>query len=230
MIRVLIVGDVRLYREGIERALRDYASIDVVGTASEHQAAIAATRARKPDIVLFDYAMRDSLSCVRGLLACVPGVRVVLLTVPEVTAEVIACAEAGVVGYVTRESSIDDLVRSIEAAQRDELCCSPRIAGALFQSLSIRTSRSSETAAVLALTPRESAVLERIEKGLTNKEIAVALGIEVATVKNHVHNLLEKMNVQRRGEAAARFRQRAPDREMRAGAVAEAQTAGQAGL
>ena len=208
MIRVVIAGDVRLYREGIEQALRNHPSIQVVATASQHDETIAATRSLRPDIVLLDRSMNNSLALVRDVVACVPETGVILLTVPDNAGEVVACAEAGVVGYVTRDGSIEDLVRAIEAAQRDELCCSPKVAGALLRRVSILASQNPEGNLIAALTPREAVVLEHIEKGLTNKEIANALGVEVATVKNHVHSLLEKLQVERRGEAAALFRRR----------------------
>jgi two-component system, NarL family, nitrate/nitrite response regulator NarL len=218
MIRVVIVSDVRIYREGLAQAVREHPPMSVVGTASAYEQALDMTRSQKPDIVLLDHGIPEGVELVRQIVASLPGVHIVLLTVPNIAAEVLPYAEAGVVGYVTREESIDDLFRAIEAAQRDELCCSPQIAGALLRrisTLAAKTTESSPGISLADLTRREALVLEHIEKGLTNKEIAVTLGVEVATVKNHVHNLLAKLRVERRGEAAALFRRRSSTRQKR---------------
>ncbi len=132
------------------------------------------------------------------------------LAVSEVESDVLAWAEAGVVGYVPREASLEDLVSTIEAVVRGELRCSPRIAATLFRRVTKLSANRRHTPQGIHLTPRELEILDLIDHGLSNKQIAGKLGIEVATVKNHVHNILEKLQVNRRGEAAARMRSRLP--------------------
>jgi DNA-binding NarL/FixJ family response regulator len=205
-IRVLIVGDIRLYREGLERVLRRVEHITIVGTASDREEVIQRAHTLNPDVVLLDMAMSEAHATVQQITQTVPHVKVVALTVPEIDREVIACAEAGVVGYVTRDGSLYDVIQSIDAAAKGELRCSGRIAATLLRRITVLAAGRHATGPVECLTGRESRILELVERGLSNKEIARELCIEVATVKNHVHHILEKLGVHRRGEAAAIMR------------------------
>lgn len=206
MIRVLMVAHIRLYREGLADMLREEPRIEVVGTASGADEALAALREQEPDVVLLDMAIPDNVWLVRALVAAVPGTKVVALAVPEVEREVLACAEAGVAGYVTREGSIEDVVAAVESVARGEMLCSPRMAATLLQRVATLALERSPQSIEARLTRREIEILDLIDQGLSNKEIARRLTIELSTVKNHVHNVLEKLNVSRRAEAAARVR------------------------
>lgn len=205
-IRVLIVGDIRLYREGLERVLRKAELITVVGTASGRGEATQRVQALNPDVVLLDMAMAEAHVAIQEIAHIASDVKVVALTVPEIDSEVIACAEAGVAGYVTRQGSLNDVIQSIEAAAKGELRCSGRIAASLLRRVTVLAAERSATGPVERLTGRESRILQLVDQGLSNKEIARELCIEVTTVKNHVHNILEKLGVHRRGEAAAVMR------------------------
>jgi len=121
---------------------------------------------------------------------------------------VIACAEAGVSGYVTREASLDELTGVVESVARGESPCSPRISALLLRRVAETAGRRTETDAARRLTRREAEIVGLIDEGLSNKQIAGRLSIELATVKNHVHSILEKLQVERRAEAAARVRSR----------------------
>jgi two-component system nitrate/nitrite response regulator NarL len=203
MTRVLIVAEIRLYREGLAEMLQQEPGIGVVGVAAGADEAVRALRAECPDVVLLDMAIQDNAWLIRALIAAVPGTRVVALAVPEIEREVLACAEAGVAGYVTRDGSIEDVVAAVESAARGELLCSPRIAATLFQRVAtLALERAGETIES-RLTNRELEILDLIDQGLSNKEIARRLTIELSTVKNHVHNILDKLKVNRRAEAAA---------------------------
>jgi DNA-binding NarL/FixJ family response regulator len=152
-------------------------------------------------------AMPDSLAAVRELAAMPAHAKIVAFAVAEVDEVVLACAEAGVASYVPRDASIEDLVASVHRAARGEMLCSPRIAATLFRRVAALAAEvQPAAAAAVLLTRREREIVELIDGGLSNKEIAQRLSIEVATVKNHVHNLLEKLHVHRRGQAAARVR------------------------
>src|SRR6266699_2074321 len=206
MIRVLIVGDVRLYREGLAQILDRNPRIQASGTAATRGAAVASARDMRPDIVLLDMAMPESGETVQDLAEVDSGLKVVAIGLAEAEGSVLSCAEMGVAGYVPREGSLEDLVAAVESVGRGELLCSPRIAGTLLRrlaSLALERGTESESA---KLTRREKEVMGLIDRGLSNKDIARELGIELATVKNHVHNILEKLQVHRRGEAAARVR------------------------
>lgn len=207
MISVLIVAEIRLYREGLAEMLGAEPGIEIVGTAAGADAAVRMLRSLAPDIVLLDMAIPDNAWLVRALVAAVPGTRVVALAVPEIGREVLACAEAGVAGYVTRDASIEDVVAAVESAARGEVLCSPRIVATLFERIATLALERSPASIESRLTSRELEILDLIDQGLSNKEIARRLTIELSTVKNHVHNILEKLNVSRRGEAAARHRQ-----------------------
>lgn len=203
--RTLIVSDVRLYRDGLAVSLNQDERISVVDSCADFDRACEVVASREVQVVLLDTGMHDALDFARHLLQARPEVRIVGVAVNETSADIVACAEAGLSGYVPRDGSIADTITAIVDATQNELRCSPRIAAALFRHLS----NSAATFADLpqpALTPREREVATLIDRGMSNKEIAQRLSISTATVKNHVHNLLEKLQVRRRGDAAAHLR------------------------
>ena len=213
MTRVLIVSDIRLYRDGLVEILRECDRIRVVGAVSNGRDTLPAVAELEPEVVLLDMALPENLATVSAVARTVPDVNVVALGVPE--QEVIACAEAGISGFVPRDGSVDDVLAAVVSAVRGELTCSPRIARGLLRRVTTLAGRSGPPEEPYRLTPRESEIAHLIERGLSNKEIALKLRIEVSTVKNHVHNILERLNVNRRGEAAARLRSLPPQRVVR---------------
>ena len=207
-IRVLIVSDVRLFRDGLALVLgRESDEIASIGQASDVATAAAAVRETEPDVVLLDGAMADAAWAVAELTAADRDARVVVLSVRENELEVIEYAEAGVAGYVTRDADAAVLCQTIEAVDRGETLCSPQLAALLLRRVASLASERAGAHVHAHLTVRELEVVALIDRGLSNKEIAQALGIEVATVKNHVHNILDKLGVHRRAEAAAALRE-----------------------
>jgi DNA-binding NarL/FixJ family response regulator len=154
-------------------------------------------------VVLIDAASPASLDAVNALAGAAPAARIVALAVAEREPDVVACAEAGMAAYVPREASVDELLRTLARVREGEVACPPRIAGGLFRRLAAHAAEHSRRGPAPALTRREAEILELLGEGLSNKEIARRLCIQVATVKNHVHSILDKLNVRRRGEAAA---------------------------
>ncbi len=205
VMRVLILAEVGFYREALAGSLGRDPRFEVVGVAAALEQALAGVEDHWPDIVLVDMPATVSAGAVRALSRAAPRVKVIALGVPEVGGDVIALAEAGASGYVGRDGSTEDLAATIESVARGEMLCSPEVAGTLFRRLGALAERRVEVL-VGRLTARELDVLRLIEEGLSNKEIARALSIELPTVKNHVHSILEKLNVRRRTEAAARAR------------------------
>jgi len=205
IIRVLVVSDVRLYRDGLAQIFADERRLSVVGTAADVPAAARLAAEHHPDVALVDMAMPQSAAAVRGIAAIAPGVKVVALGIRENEQDLIACAEAGVAGYVPRAASVPDLVTVLEGVGRGELLCSAHTAASLWRRVAALAARAGRTLEENTLTRREREIGTLIEAGLSNKDIAIRLGIEVATVKNHVHSLLEKLQVHRRGQAAARL-------------------------
>jgi DNA-binding NarL/FixJ family response regulator len=128
----------------------------------------------------------------------------VALAIHEEDAEVIACAEVGVAGYVPRDGSVQDAVDVILAVARGEARCSPRIVGSLLRRIAALAAerQGNGHAAPPGLTAREAEILTLLQQGLPNKTISRRLGIELATVKNHVHSIFGKLGLRRRAEAA----------------------------
>jgi two-component system, NarL family, nitrate/nitrite response regulator NarL len=205
-IGVLIVVGVCLYREGLGRALSAQEGFRLVGSTRNLVEACEAIARLRPDVVLLDPATDPEFAIVELTAEISSETRVVALGVREVEQDVLRCAEAGIAAYVPREASIAELVAVIESAARGELRCSPSIAASLFRRVALLTDSGGPSSPAVLLTPRERQIASLIDEGLSNKQIAQRLQIGVSTVKNHVHNLLKKLNTSRRGVAAARYR------------------------
>jgi len=145
--------------------------------------------------------MSDAFAAARQLGRAAVTSRIVALGMPESEAEVLNCAQLGIAGYVTREASIDELLAAVEATARGEVHCSPKIAGSLFRKIASLSTPQSNNTQANALTARESQILRLLQQGLSNKMISRSLGIELPTVKNHVHSILAKLGIHRRTEA-----------------------------
>ena len=204
-INVLIVAHVRLYRDGLASILAERRRFRIVGVADTCDVALQQACATATDVVMIDMSMPGALDAVAALARDVPRTRVVAFAVGEDASQIIACVEAGAAGYVTCESSIDDLVSVIESTVRGELPCSPRIAAQFARRLTELASVSEPAVGELPLTGREWQVIRLLREGLSNKEIGQSLHIAEATVKNHVHHLLEKLKVTTRRQAVARL-------------------------
>jgi DNA-binding NarL/FixJ family response regulator len=204
LIRVFILADICLYREGLALVFERTPAIEVVGSAAGSEATAVEVWATTPDIVLLDLAMPDSFEAVAEILALSPAPRIVAIALPDGEDEVLACAEAGISGYVTRADSVAATIDAIESVARGELLTTPRMAAALLQRVrSLAT--APPTTGSFRLTPREREIADLLREGHSNKAIALHLCIEPTTVKNHVHNILEKLQVSRRTDAATRL-------------------------
>jgi two-component system, NarL family, nitrate/nitrite response regulator NarL len=204
-VRVLIVATVRLYREGLVASLETHHSLTVVGAAADLVEASRLVGATHPDVVVVDMSMPDGLGIVEAIGRDALGVKIIAFAIEESDLGILACAGAGVAGYLPCDGSTDDLVAIIEKATCGEAQCSPRMAALLFRRLASLVGGGHNQPVAAILTLREQEIADLIHDGLSNKEIAVRLTIEVATVKNHVHNILEKLQVNTRTEAAARL-------------------------
>lgn len=204
--RVYILGNVRLFREGIASSLSRRPDLSVVGASDMSPTTLARLVEHNPDVIVLDLVTSGSMNIAKLLVRHLPLVKIVAFAVSEVDEQVLACAEAGIAGYVTADGSEDDLVAAIQHALRGEVRCSPRAAGVLFRRVRALSLRQPAVPIPRSLTLREQQILVLVERGMPNKEIARHLRIGNATVKNHVHNILDKLEVHRRGEAVARFR------------------------
>jgi two-component system nitrate/nitrite response regulator NarL len=206
MIRVLLVSDVRLYRDGLADMLGRENLIEVVGTSANAHAGLEAVATVSPTVVLVNVATEEGIHLAHAIRASHPAVKVVALAVPDDERDVIAWAEAGAAGFVTAEQSLGDLVAAVEAAVHGEVPCSPWLAGVLLRRVKTLAGDALRDSRASTLTSREWEIAGLIERGLSNKEIASELFIEVTTVKNHVHHILEKLSVRRRAEVASMIR------------------------
>jgi DNA-binding NarL/FixJ family response regulator len=204
-VRVFVVGEVRVYWEGLTHLLSAQSSVQVVGAAAPSRDSMQQIATTGPDVVLVDSVTARRGDIVRAISAASAKSHIIAFAVREEEAEVLACAEAGVAGYVACDASSDELAAIMCSAGSGEPACSPRLAAILFRHVAALSSGRADSHLPL-LTPREREVLELIDGGLMNKEIANALSIELATVKNHVHHILEKLGVTRRARAAAKLR------------------------
>ncbi len=206
MVRIMIVSDIRLYRQGLAQVLAEHERLGVVQTAAGSDVARGRLEPFAPDVVLLDTGVEDALSLVRVIGDRSAAIRVVALGLSEIEQDVLAFAEAGISGYLCRDASVDELVKVVESVMKEELYCSRKIAGALLRRVAVLALDRGEPSGEVHLTRREFEVVSLLDQGLTNKEIARDLGIELTTVKNHVHNILDKLGVHTRGEAVAKVR------------------------
>jgi two-component system, NarL family, nitrate/nitrite response regulator NarL len=204
--RVLIVDDVSLYREALASVLGREPSIDAVETADDVDAALRRLGDAPPRVVLLNMATVRSADVLDALVGAAPRTPVVALAVSETEDEVVACAEAGVAGYLIRQDSLAALVAVIHSVAKGETLCSPRVAATLLRRVAALAGERKVQAMPARLTARERQVLQLVDAGLSNKQIARRLSIDIRTVKNHVHHILEKLQVHSRGEAAACLR------------------------
>lgn len=209
MIRVLLVHEMLLMCNILSAVLEDEPDIRIVGYATTVAEALKKSKREDVDVVLVSTRMANqgALAITRALTESRPGISVLLLGLTEKKERVLKYIEAGASGYVLENDSVDDLITKIRAAHDDLAYVSPAVASVLMN----RLSELAQMFAVLenseigeaGLTPRELEVLELLGQGKTNQEISERLVIEVGTVKNHVHNIFEKLNVNSRTEAAS---------------------------
>jgi two-component system, NarL family, nitrate/nitrite response regulator NarL len=207
--RVLaVVGEMRACCEALARALEEETAAEVISVVPSAERALERLAETAPDVVVLAVHMPDVPLVARAVAAAVPQAKLVALGIGETEAEVVACAEAGVSGFVARDAPFRELARTVDSAARDEATCSPHMTAVLLRRLaSIAGAAPDES----ELTAREREIAKMIELGLSNKEIASRLSIALPTVKTHVHNILDKLHATRRTQIAASVRTRLAD-------------------
>jgi DNA-binding NarL/FixJ family response regulator len=211
-IQVFIVDDLRLLREGLVCLLAEQKDLSVIGAEASGSQAIAKIRELRPDVALIDIGLPDKggISMTRTLHGEAPEVKIIILGMLDLTDEIIACIEAGAAGYVLKEAKFDYLIETIRAVCGGESFCSPRIAASLFSRIAGFTSEHlpNISQSSIKLTGRELEIIKEIAGGLSNKEIAQRLCIELQTVKNHIHNILDKLQLRTRLEVVQYAREK----------------------
>ena len=209
-LRVLFVSDVRFLRESLPEILHQQSELEIAWVAEDQNQALELILAVHPDAVLLDTALHSGIDAVASIVAAAPDIPVIALAMIEAEHEILTWAEAGIAGFVPRSASISDIIRTVSLAVRGEQTCSARVAGSMIRrlrQLAVLTREERHGPVVGRLTAREQEIAELIAQGLSNKLIARRLHIEVATVKCHVHNMLDKLKLQRRGNVALWIRQ-----------------------
>jgi two-component system, NarL family, nitrate/nitrite response regulator NarL len=204
--RLIVVSSVRFVREGLALSLRGRKGMVVVDAVTLDPQGVARIADVAPDVVLVDLARADAATAAKLLKAACPEAKLVAFALAEIDDDVFACASAGFSGYVPRESGTDEIYQALLDAVGGRMKCSPHIAAAMFSRLSNLLREKQLPMTLSALTLREHEILTLAEEGRSNKEIARRLAISDATVKNHMHNILQKLQVSRRGQAVARLR------------------------
>ncbi|MBX3059275.1 MAG: response regulator transcription factor [Anaerolineae bacterium] len=206
-IRVLLVDDQALFREGLHTLLSVQADIDVVGEAGNGEEAVTAVANLQPDVVLMDLRMPvlDGVTATRRIMESHPTTRVIVLTTFDNDEDVFDGLRAGAVGYLLKDVPSARLYEAIRAAARGESFLQPSIAAkvvAEFARMGTRPSAPAQSELVEPLSERELEILQHLAAGASNREIANTLYITEGTVKNHVTNILGKLGVRDRTQAA----------------------------
>jgi len=200
-IRVLIADDHAIVRKGICALLATEPEIEVVGEAEEGREAITQARRLSPDVILMDLVMPrvDGLEAIRHITACQPEARILVLTSFDGDDKVFPAIRAGALGYLLKDTGPDELIRAIQQVHRGESSLHPTVARKLLQEVSRPTGKAAEPD---PLTQREIEVLRLVANGWSNREVADRLHISEATVRTHVSNILGKLNLCSRTQAA----------------------------
>ena len=212
-IRILLVDDQALFREGLRILLEQRAHLEIVAEAGDGEQAIDAARFHRPDIILMDLRMPrlNGVEATRRITAEMPDSRVIVLTTFEDDEEVYEALSAGAVGYLLKASPSERVVEAIELTAAGQSFIEPSVTAKLLQHFSRLAGNETRRAAPQPLTEplssRELDVLRHLATGHSNKEIAAQLGIAEGTVKNHMSNVLGKLGVLDRTQAALRARE-----------------------
>ena len=204
-IRVLVVDDHALFRRGLEMVLEQEPDIEVVGEASDGTEAVEVATETTPDVVLMDVRMprRGGIDACTAIKDAVPSTKIIMLTISDEEADLYDAIKAGAMGYLLKEISIEEVASAIRAVHGGQSLISPSMASKLLNEFASMIKRTDERQQVPTprLTDREMEVLRLVAKGLNNRDIAKQLYISENTVKNHIRNILEKLQLHSRMEA-----------------------------
>jgi len=201
-IRILLVDDHALFRQGIKSLLVSNPELEVVGEAENGKEAVEKTRVLQPDVILMDIQMPvcDGLEATALIRSEFPNVKIVMLTVSEEDENLFEAIKRGAQGFLSKKIQPQALFQTLRGVCQGEASIPRLMAGKILQEFS-RLQKSAPP--VSPLSDRETEILRLVAEGLTNKEIGVSLSISDNTVKNHLHNILEKLHLHNRAEAAA---------------------------
>ena len=207
-IRLLLVEDNRLLREGLTGMLNEQPDIEVVAAfGNGKEAVLKATQELKPEIILLDLGLKgqNSLRLVEAVKKERPKVKMIVMDLMPVQADMIEFVEAGVSGFILKDATFADFVGTIQSVAAGASVLPPSLTGSLFSQIVEKVVGEGRGSLIesVRMTKREREVIELIAEGLSNKEIAQRLSIATYTVKSHVHNILEKLALHTRLQVAS---------------------------
>ncbi|HEU4338026.1 MAG TPA: response regulator transcription factor [Nocardioides sp.] len=202
-VRVLVVDDQELFRRGLIMLLGGDIDIEVVGEAADGITATELAITTAPDVILLDVRMprRTGVEACRAIKEAVPAAKIIMLTVSDEEADLYESVKNGASGYLLKDSSIEEVAQAIRVVNEGQSLISPSMAVKLIDEFKQMSKPEREQGPALRLTERELEVLRLVAKGLNNREVAKELFISENTVKNHVRNILEKLQLHSRMEA-----------------------------
>ena len=203
---IIVLTPVRLLGDGLAACFSSRSDMQAIAVVNDLASLRDKLSTGQAEVVLIDVTQGIDLFDVRAIASDWPDIPLVALGLTEQRQDVIRCGRAGFAGYVARDASIETLCNSLLEIVAGRLECPPEISGGLLRALFRPEPDSAEPDRNLSLTRRESEVLEFLGRGFSNKEIASELCLSVATVKHHVHHVLEKLQLQRRAQAMRRVR------------------------
>jgi DNA-binding NarL/FixJ family response regulator len=206
-IRTMIVDDHALFRRGLEMVLEDEPDIELVGQASDGAEAVERAAEALPDIVLMDIRMPRSsgIEACRAMKAAAPSTKIIILTISDEEADLFEAIRAGASGYLLKDIPLDEVADTVRAVHGGQSLINPSMAAKLLTEFATLAKRDNDERAeelpAPRLTEREMQVLKLVARGMNNRDIAKELFISENTVKNHVRNILEKLQIHSRMEA-----------------------------
>jgi two-component system NarL family response regulator len=202
-IRVLVVDDQELFRRGLIMLLAQDADIEIVGEAADGVTGTDLAISTAPDVVLLDVRMprRTGVEACRAIKEAVPSAKIIMLTVSDEEADLYETVKNGASGYLLKDSSIEEVAQAVRVVNEGQSLISPSMAVKLIDEFKQMSKPDKEQGPALRLTDRELEVLRLVARGLNNREVAKELFISENTVKNHVRNILEKLQLHSRMEA-----------------------------
>lgn len=204
VIQIAVIDDHPLFREGVAATLAASPDIEVIGQGASAEEAIRIARDLLPDVLLLDISMEGGgIAAAQRIAAAYPIVKIVMLTASEREEDVLGSLKAGARGYILKGVTARELVRAVENVHAGESYVTPKLAASLLLEMrEPNEADAKEPEPLDELTDRETQILERLSAGMTNKEIALDLGLREKTVKHYMTNILQKLQVRNRVEAA----------------------------
>lgn len=192
-LRILVVDDHVIFREGLRALLQQVKGAVIVGESDNGHVAVAMARELVPDLVIVDVGIRelDGISATREILACCPSTRVIALSMQADGAIVHQMLEAGALGYVIKDAAFEELAQAIQAVMAKRTFVSPALKQALVQQVA-----SGRRSPLMSLTAREREVLRVLAEGRTTKQAAIALGVSPKTIDTHRQHIMQKLGLQ----------------------------------